>query len=115
MYGRSRPVRPCASWTVATPRSPNNRTVSASGRRMLRTPLWLIGNLLLLNQCARIGDRHARDLFRREPDFKQVLGEHGETFGDRRDHGMDEMRPKTAALRTHLPYVVHHHTPSRRR
>src|ERR1700722_2130605 len=44
MYGLIAPVRPCASWIVATPSSPSNFTAWASGRGMLRTILWGIFN-----------------------------------------------------------------------
>src|SRR5580693_2426191 len=40
MYGVIAPVRPCASWIVATPSSPSSFTAWASGRGMLRTILW---------------------------------------------------------------------------
>src|SRR5437868_7081109 len=99
MYGRGRTVRPRASCTVATPNSPSRRTVSPSGRRMLRTTLWLMGNPILLNQFARIGYRHAPDLFRREAGVEQCLGEHCETFGHGRIDGLAEIGGKHAALR----------------
>src|SRR6185503_9346755 len=37
MYGRSSPVRPWASWTVATPSWPSVRITSTSARLTLRT------------------------------------------------------------------------------
>src|SRR5512134_620378 len=42
MYGRSSPVRPCASCTVATPCWPSVRITSESARRMLRTIVGFI-------------------------------------------------------------------------
>src|SRR5436309_6465697 len=42
MYGRIRPVRACASCTVATPKSPRVLTTSASARVTFRTTVGFI-------------------------------------------------------------------------
>src|SRR5216683_7379126 len=102
MYGSIKPVRPCASCTVAVPNSPSFRTTSVSGRSILRTILGFMGkfsvaySIQLLNERGRIRDRHSSNLVDAESAVQHLLRKHGKAFRDRRINRLAQIRGKHA-------------------
>src|SRR5262249_61787544 len=63
IYGRIRPVRVCASCTVATPRSPNVLTTSDSARTTFRTTVGFISHRSFRTLILQMGRNVVRETF----------------------------------------------------